>query len=63
MRYDIDENFKTIYANNTITQIARATGEKAVLEIGDRMNNGFILTQEFYNQLEKNAEFEIVKGV
>lgn len=48
--YKTDNNFITVYADNRMYTIARSTGDWASVAVGQRMANGFVFTQEIYDQ-------------
>lgn len=50
-RYERDENFTTVYADNRIYTIARNTGDWGCLPVGGTSYVGGVLTQERYNDL------------
>lgn len=54
-RYEIDENFITVYSDNTVYTIARATHEYACKAVGDITATGVILTQNMFDGGEERA--------
>lgn len=48
-KYERDENFTTIFTDNTMYQIARNTGDWGCRKVGEWMANGVKLTQELFN--------------
>ena len=62
-RYKQDDNFTTVYCDNTIYTIANNTGYWASKSVGDRTNIGKIITQEVYDkwasECEKEGTFEL----
>lgn len=62
-KYERDENFTTIYADNRIYTIARNTGDWGCLAVGETANVGGVLTQGRYNELadacSKEGTFEL----
>ena len=50
-KYERDNNFTTVYANNCIYTIARNTGDWGCLPVGGTAFVGGKLTQERYNEL------------
>lgn len=62
-KYERDDNFTTIYSNNTVYTIARGTGDWGSLKVGKSACVGGVLAQERYNELEsqcvKEGTFEL----
>lgn len=62
-RYKTDENFTTVYSNNTVYTIARGTGDWGSISVGERTAMGQILTQEVYDkwasECTKEGTFEL----
>jgi hypothetical protein len=62
-KYEIDENFTTVYSNNTIYTIANATDSYSKVSVGQKTALGQILTQEAYykmaSECEEEGSFEI----
>lgn len=62
-KYEEDENFTVVYADNRIYTIARNTGDWGSLVVGGTANVGGVLTQERYNELEsactREGSFEL----
>lgn len=54
--YTIDENWVTMFSDNTIYTIARNGGEWGSIAVGDVAAGGGILTQEAYNEMASKAE-------
>ncbi len=62
-KYYIDENFVNIYSSNRLYTIARNGGAWGSRAVGDSCGNGFIFTQELYNEglkkCTKEGTFEL----
>ena len=62
-KYETDQNFTTVYCDNTIYTIARNTGDWGSVAVGQRTAMGQILTQEVYDkwasECEKEGTFEL----
>ena len=62
-RYEKDDNFTTVYSNNTVYTIARGTGDWGSVKVGETAYVGGVLTKERYNELEaqcvKEGTFEL----
>lgn len=56
--YTEDDNFTTVFSNNTIYTIARATGEWGSVSVGNRTATGHVLDQESYDRMESECEYE-----
>ena len=56
--YTEDENFTTVFANNTMYTIAKATGEWGSISVGNRTATGHILDQKTYDKWESECEYE-----
>ena len=56
--YTKDENFTTVFENNTMYTIARSTGEWGSISVGNRTATGHILDQETYDKWESECEYE-----
>lgn len=52
-RYTVDDNFTTIFSDNKIYTIARATGEWGSVTV-----DGYFLTQEMYDKWESECQHE-----
>lgn len=63
-RYFVDSNFVTVYCDNTIYTIARATKEWASCKVGDKTAMGAVLTQEAYDkwaaECTKEKTFQLI---
>lgn len=64
-RYETDQNFTSIYCDNTIYTIARNSGEWGAIKVGERdRTSGNILTLELYKEMEsaceKSGSFELI---
>ena len=57
-KYEVDQNFTTVYCDNTVYTIARNTGEWACVSVGSRTAMGQTLTQEIYNKWASECEKE-----
>ena len=57
-KYEQDENFTTVYSNNTVYTIARNTGDWGCVVVGRRTATGHILTQDVYDEWESACEKE-----
>lgn len=61
-KYETDDNFTTVYANNRMYTIAR-NGDWGSLGVGERAYVGGILTQKRYDELasacSKEGTFEL----
>ena len=51
MKYFEDENFITKVGDGKVITIAKATGQRATLQIGDSTFSGAVLDQEWYDEL------------
>ena len=49
-KYEQDENFTTVYADNCVYTIARKTGDYGFCHIGDRAFIGTVMTQKEYDE-------------
>ena len=49
-KYEKDDNFITVYSNNTIYTIARNTDNWGCVKVGERTAMGQILTQEAFDK-------------
>ena len=62
-KYETDQNFTTVYCDNTVYTIARNTGEWGCIKVGETTAMGQILTQEVYSkwasECEKDGIFEL----
>ena len=62
-KYKVDQNFITVYCDNTVYTIARNTGDGGSVKVGERTFMGQILTQEAYDkwasECEKEGTFEL----
>ena len=62
-KYTRDENFTTVYTDNTVYTIARNTGEWAAVAVGERTAMGQILDQDTYDEwvseCAKEGTFEL----
>ena len=62
-RYEGDDNFTTIYADNRIYTIARNTGDWGSVGVGERTAMGQVLDQATYDKWEaecsKEGTFEL----
>ena len=56
--YTEDENFTTVFSNNTVYTIARSTGEWGSISVGNRTATGHILDRETYDKWESECEYE-----
>lgn len=57
-RYEKDSNFTTVYTDNCMCTIARNTGERSCLEVGELAAVGGRLTQERYDELAGQCQNE-----
>lgn len=57
-KYEQDGNFTTVYCDNKIYTIARNTGDWGCVAVGGRTTTGHILTQEVYDEWEKECTRE-----
>lgn len=57
-KYEKDDNFTTVYSNNTIYTIARSTGDWGCIKVGEITHTGHVLTQETYNEFEAKCQKE-----
>lgn len=57
-KYEKDENFTTVYSNNTVYTIANATGSYSKVSVGEKIALGQILDQETYNRWASECEEE-----
>jgi hypothetical protein len=51
-KYEKDQNFITVYSNNTMYTIARNAGNWGSVKVGQVTKQGKTLTQERYNKFE-----------
>lgn len=62
-KYERDENFTTVYTNNTVYTIARNTGKWGCVRVGERVAMGPVLDQATYDEwaarCEKEGTFEL----
>lgn len=62
-KYERDDNFTTIYADNRIYTIARGTGDWGSVGVGERTATGQVLDQATYDKLvaecSKEGTFEL----
>lgn len=62
-KYERDQNFTTIYANNRIYTIAKNTGSWSSVGVGECTFFGRVLTQEYFDELasacSKEGTFEL----
>ena len=49
-KYEQDQNFTTVYTEDTLYTVARSTGDWSSVKIGDRMANGHVLTPDLFQQ-------------
>ena len=49
-KYEQDQNFTTVYTEDTLYTVARSTGDWSSVKIGDRMANGYALTPDLFRQ-------------
>ena len=49
-KFEKDNNFITVYCDNTIYTIAKNTGDWACVKVGERTATGQILTQEAFDK-------------
>ena len=49
-KYETDQNFTTVYCDNTIYTIARNTGDWGCIKVGETTAMGQILTKEAYDK-------------
>jgi hypothetical protein len=59
MKYFEDENFITKVGDGKVTTIAKATGQRATLKIGDSTFSGTVLDQEWYDELLAKCDKEM----
>lgn len=57
-RYEQDDNFTTVYADNRIYTIARNTGDWDSVAVGERTAMGQVLDQETYNKWARECSSE-----
>ena len=57
-KYKKDDNFTTVYYDNTIYTIARNTGNWGSVTVGQMTAIGQILTQEVYDKWASECERE-----
>lgn len=53
-KYEKDQNFTTVYSDNTMYTIAR-NGEWGAVKVGQMTAQGKILTQKVYNKWESEC--------
>ena len=49
-KFEKDDNFTTVYCDDTIYTIAKNTGDWACVKVGERTATGQILTQEAFDK-------------
>ena len=57
-KYKTDQNFTTVYCDDTIYTIARNTGDWGSVEVGQTTATGHIITQEIYDRWASECESE-----
>lgn len=57
-KYTKDQNFVTVYCDNTVYTIARNTGDWGCICVGEKTTMGQVLTQEVYDKWASDCEKE-----
>ena len=54
-RYFVDDNFTTVFTNNTMYVIANNNCDWSCLHIGERTAMGILISRELFNSLKSEA--------